>query len=201
MEDRGLSGSSENAYAVWAGPARSEDPESVVPANINARQVYMQREWQVNDIQYHLSKGVGVYGMGHLPMESIVSGMSEFPVAYLGTEYASLHMSLEFFDLDVGACGGPCPPLIIYFDTIPRTDWAMCYGTLSNCAGEAYTIRSDLPTGWGANNAWASFDFTVPGDAIGVPFYGGRLVVIHDNAAADTYGLKISVEAVPVLIE
>lgn len=202
MEVRGLTGSSENAYAIWAGPTRSQDPETVVPANINARQVYMQRQWLANDIQCHLSKGIGVYGMGHLPMNSNYTGIREFPAAYLGPEYAGQNIDLEFFDLDAGACGSPCPPVVIYFDTIPREDWSVCYYEMpSDCIGENATVELPVPSGWGGNNQWATFEFTVPSASMGVPFYGGRLMVVHDVGRDDTYGLKLTVESVPVLVE
>lgn len=211
LEVRGLDGSSENGYSIWAGPSRTEVPEASVPANINARQVYMQRQLMDpptgSDTTYHSSRGIGVYGMGHLPMNSNDAGLSIFPVAYLGAEYAGQDMVLEFYDLDVGTCSNnPCLPVIIYFEHMPREDWAVCVGrNAGTCSGQKYTVLLDQTkwayADWGISKKWISLKFTVPSDAIGVPFYGDRLIIQYDNGKTDTFGLKLTVEGRPVLFE
>ncbi|MBN1427587.1 MAG: hypothetical protein JXB07_04325, partial [Anaerolineae bacterium] len=206
LEVRGLDGSSENGYAIWAGPSRTEDVDAAVPANLNARQVYMQRQMLVNNKTYHSSKGVSVYGIGHLPMKSTDEGPSLFPAAYLGAELGGQDILLDLFDKDMGTCQSkPCLPLIVYFENIPRTDWAVCFGSNSDCAGKEYTIQMDETQwaydNWGDSKKWVSFRFTVPSDVIGVPFYGGRLIVQYDNGKTDTFGLKLSVETNPVIVD
>lgn len=211
LEVRGLNGSSENGYSVWAGPSRTEDPLAAVPANINARQVYMQRQLLPptagTDTTYHSSRGIGVYGMGHLPMNSNDEGLSIFPVAYLGADYGGQDMKLEFYDLDVGTCSGnPCLPVIIYFENMPRQDWAVCVArNAGGCGGEDYTELLDenewAYTDWGDSKKWITLPFTVPSDSMGVPFYGDRLIIQYDNGKTDTFGLKLTVEGRPVLFE
>lgn len=211
LQVRGLNGGTENGYQVWAGPSNLEESKSRVPSEINARQVYIQRmRGGTPPEDYHLSHGLLVYGLGRLPMNHNASNRVEFPLAYLGPEFAGQQLTIQLFDADVG----PLDPIYFFFDTIPKSDWIACYSTVgaSRCTttsgsppgpgAPAWTFLGDDQFQNGLSSQWATYTFKIPSDldtAHPMPFYGGRLMVSYGAAVNDTFGWYITVEARPTL--
>jgi hypothetical protein len=202
LQVRGLSGASENGYDFWAGPTPDDDSNVIVPSGINARQVYIQHARSEGDTP-HSSRGVGVYGMGHLPMNSNVDYPVDIPLTYLGPEFAGQVISIEMFDPDAGAQD----PVYFFFDSIPTSDWTACYddygaSAYSRCStlGFAREGPADVPS---QNGKWQSppYTFTIPSDDAGVPFYGGRLIAHYKPGKNDTYGWKITLSSRPFLVD
>lgn len=206
----GMDGASENNWALWAGPARSNFVANSngytmvdAPADVNARQLYILREKNSPSPAVpkivHSSAGVVAYGVGHLPMNSDTSSRVRFPLAYLGPEFAGLKLKIQLFDADSGTVS----PVIFYFDTIPQNDWQACYTSGSaNCATDqgGPTGGSLGPDQLGNNNAWGTYQFVIPSEASGIPFYGGRLYVYYQGGNTDTFGWKLTVDARPSLV-
>ena len=209
LQVRGLAGASENGFEFWAGPPRSADPARyTVPAQINARHVYILASQIIDpqdgvdgELRYHQSEGVSVFGLGHLPMNSN-TGLTtvDIPLAYLGPEFSGQQLTIQMFDPDSGAVD----PIIFYFDTIPISDWALCFddngsSSWSTCPAQGFARAgaANIPT---ANGTWNSFGFVLPSDATGQPFYGGRLIARYQSGRDDTYGWKIELESRPYLV-
>ncbi len=206
LQVRGLSGATENGFQLWAGPARSEDGGDLLytaPSDVNARQTYLLRE-RAGGNNYHLSDGVGVFGIGHLPMNSNVNYRTDIPLAYLGPQFSGQQLTVQLFDADSGAS----PPLSFFFDTIPQSDWTACYDDNTggshcpNVGGQ--TIDYLGPLNIPNDNAWASYTFTIPSESDPtrpIPFYGGRLFVSYVGGTHDTFGWKITLDARPTLVK
>lgn len=208
LEVRTLSGASENGFEIWAGPPRSAGANYVVPSNINYRHIYLLRQRDPNignNPNIYSSHGVGVYGIGHLPMNSNINTRSDIPLTYLGAEFAGQTLRVELFDPDAEAD----PPVSFFFDSIPQSMWTACFDTNtggSNCgdvggSAEHYVGDVQLPN----NNQWSVYEFTIPtespDDLDSVPFYGGRLMVSYVGGQDDTFGWKITIEGRPFLVK
>jgi len=205
MQVRSLSGSSENGFEVWAGPLRSADPADhlfTVPAEVNARQIYILRA-KASGEDLHDSNGVGLFGIGHLPMNSNVNFRVDIPLAYLGPEFSGQQLSVNLFDPDSGGTS----PIMFFFDTIAKQDWTACYDdntSGSNCVAQGGLASQRLGSaGVPCNNCWLSYNFTIPSEANTsnpIPFYGGRLIVSYVGGTNDTFGWKIVIDARPFLV-
>jgi hypothetical protein len=208
LQVRGFYGASENSYELWAGPSRTQDASNVLaPSEVNARQVYLQVALAADPdpMILHRSRGVGVFGIGHLPMNS-VTGLQivDIPLTYLGPQFAGQDMVIQLYDPDAGAKD----PILFYFDTVPLDEWAACY---DDNGASAYATCSSLtpsqtrigPANIETNGYWTNpaYQFTVPSDADGVPFYGGRLYARYWAGDNDTYGWKITLEGRPFLTQ
>src|SRR5690606_32133193 len=99
-----LSGGSENGFEIWAGP---DDYVSTVASDVNARNVQV-----INNPSSHSSRGVTVFGLGHLPMNSNVNNAVNIPLIYVGPEYAGTTIFISNYDSDSGATW----PVNFYFD-------------------------------------------------------------------------------------
>jgi len=204
LDVRGLTGSSENGFEFWAGPPKSANPALYeVPSNINARQNYIVRQRSAGNTGVHSSYGVGVYGIGYLPMNSNIGSPVTVPLTYVSTDYGDQTLNVSTYDSDSGAT----PPIAFFFDTIPTIDWAACYANAQNDCNLAAigTTRDDYvgPAGFG-NNVWGSYSFKVPSELdIGnpIPFYGGRLTAYYRAGYSDTFVWRILVEGRPFLTE
>ncbi len=204
LQVRGLSGKSENGFEFWAGPSPNSvggDPDAAVPSNINARHIYIQVARSEGD-EPHVSKGVGVYGMGRLPMNSNVNVDVDIPLTYLGPEFAGQRMSIQMFDADAGAQD----PIYFYFDSIPTSDWVACYddngaSAWSRCSTLGFAREGPANIPLGSNWQTPPYAFTIPSDDSGVPFYGGRLIAHYRPGGNDTYGWKIEIESRPFLVQ
>jgi hypothetical protein len=207
LQVRGLSGASENGYEFWAGPPRSADVgdmEFTVPSDVNARHLFLLGARRAG-FEAHRSYGIQVTGMGRLPMNSNVSAqLVDIPLAYIGPEFAGQALHIQMFDPDAGAQD----PVIFYFDTIPESDWHVCFDDAGNdawstCSAQGFGPR-DGPANIPLGDAWQTpdYSFTVPSDGGGgtQPFYGGRLYVRYRAGGNDTYGWKIQIDSRPYLV-
>jgi hypothetical protein len=206
LDVRVLDGYSENGYEIWAGPPRTAGSVYEVPSYVNARQMYITRELQT-DPDFHNSEGAGVFGIGHLPMNSNTTNRVDIPLAYLGPEFGGQNLSVSLFDPD----SGHSPPISFWFEGIPRNVWMACF------ADDDKDCDDPLPDGPGGerwqyiatsgtpiNNQWRTLEFPIPtesSDGTGIPFYGGILYASYEGGNHDTYGWKITIDSRPYLIE
>lgn len=226
MQVRTLFWFSENGFGFWAGPPRTaEDADDflyTVPAEVNARQTYIVAA-ETDDIGYqlHRSNGVAVFGIGHLPMNTMFTSQkddastptvneaipSDLPLTYLGPEFAGRKIKIAIFDPDAGATG----PMVFHFDTINDTDWSICFKSQptpanptseGNCAGQAKHVGEGVLL-IENDNGWSTAEFTLPSDSSGdrVPFYGGRLYARYFTGQGDTFVWKITTEGRPYLVK
>jgi hypothetical protein len=192
-----LSGASENGFEIWAGPYYPD-----VSSNVNLRNLEA-----LNDPAAHAAKGVTVYAMGNLPMNSNYTNPVDIPLIYVGPELAGQSIFVSLFDPDSGAQ----PPIVFYFDSIAQEDWSMTFAD----GGEdpdGVSGRCILPN---CNNQWVdpSYEIKIPGNLDDcdwdnpagdwedcTPFYGGRLMANYIGGNGDTYGWRISVTGLPYLV-
>ncbi len=227
LDIRSVAGGSENGFELWAGPPRSADAGDYLftaPANVNARQYYMRQQHQLGNSNLHSSYGVGVYGIGHLPMNSNIPARVELPLAYVGPQFAGQLFTIRVFDPD-GTFNPSRGPTVFYLDTVSTRDWTACFDGSSVAAGNStdcedwgadrthhrYNPGATDPiyTYWFAKrnaSAWNVYSFYIPSegntDAINdVPFYGGRLFVSYAGDSNDTIVWDLIVDARPVLIQ
>jgi hypothetical protein len=203
LQVRGFSGASENSYELWAGPSLTEDPTIVAPSEVNARQVFLQVAL-ANGQVLHRSQGAGVFGIGHLPMNSVAGGiLVDIPLTYLGPQFAGQQMKIDVYDTDSGGRD----PILFYFDSVPLVDWGACYDdngstAYGTCPGY-WNLPRLGPANIENNGHWTNppYEFTIPSDASGVPFYGGRLYARYQAGQNDTYGWRITLEGRPFLTQ
>jgi hypothetical protein len=111
------------------------------------------------------------------------------------------------FDPDAGALD----PIVFYFDTIPLTDWSVCFddngvSSWSTCSSSAVNLGPrDGPANIPIDGSWQTpvYSFVVPSDADGAnqPFYGGRLYAWYSSGVNDTYSWKIEIDSRPYLVK
>lgn len=209
MEVETLSGGSENGFEIWAGPRNYVHS---VNSDVNVRNVQV-----INNPSSHSSRGVTVFGLGHLPMNSNFGNRVEIPLIYVGPEYAGTSVFVTNFDSDSAADG----PAIFYFDSIHQDDWSKSFsadnGGVQDADGQRYApgqdgtqrceigacdnrfvdppYRIDIPT------YRDDCDPSNPDEDICTPFYGGRLMVSYDGGQHDTYHWNISLSGLPYLIK
>jgi len=203
MEVETVSGASENGFEIWAGPRTYVNS---VSSHVNARNVQI-----VNNPSSHNSRGVTVFGLGHLPLNSTVDNRVEIPLIYVGPEYSGTSVYVTNYDSDSQADG----PVDFYFDSISQDDWEKSFsarnanmqdadgqrgGTrceIGDCDAQFVDppYRIDIPT--------YSDDCPPSGndEDICTPFYGGRLMVSYDGGPSDTYHWNITLSGLPHLIK
>lgn len=197
-----LSGSSENAFEVWAGP---NDYVNSVASNVNVRNVQV-----VDDPSSHSSQGASVFGTGHLPMNSTVNFRIDIPLIYVGPEYAGTQVFISLFDSDSGAD----PPITFYFDTIAQSDWSMTFSQPgvddpdgipagTRCIiGDCWTEWIEPP--YAIQVPTLDDNCTDPSDPaqqnVCNPFYGGRLIASYQGGLNDTYHWNINLNGLPFLV-
>lgn len=94
LDVRGVRGSSENGFDLWAGPRYQ-----TVPSEVNARNV----DIIMHAGDYHSSAGATIFGMGHLPMNSNTGDTVTITLAYVPPEWAGRTMRVSSFDNDAGS--------------------------------------------------------------------------------------------------
>ncbi|MCB9007623.1 MAG: hypothetical protein H6656_09715 [Ardenticatenaceae bacterium] len=224
-----LSGSSENGFEIWAGPATYT---STVPSDVNLRNLHI-----LNNPGSHSSKGATVFGLGNLPMNSNYADNNNdinpvnIPLLYVSPEMTGQTIEVTMFDSDSGAE----PPVIFFFDTIAftpadgtdlgydpdKTDWAMAFGVngvadpdglgAGRCVPGSCAANGSIS---GANSGWVfpPYQITVPGELDNcdysnpnmfdcTPFYGGILTARYTGGQNDTYGWQIRIEGLPYLVK
>lgn len=211
-----LSGGSENGFEIWAGP---DDYVSTVASDVNARNVQV-----INNPSSHSSRGVTVFGLGHLPMNSNVNNAVNIPLIYVGPEYAGTTIFISNYDSDSGATW----PVNFYFDSIAQSDWSVTFGNPNvqpdpdgvdsrdasanprRCIIGGASGFLNCSTRW-IDPPWAlqvpTYDperCTNPSNPaqrnVCTPFYGGRLMVNYRGGNHDTYHWNISLTGLPYLI-
>jgi hypothetical protein len=207
LQVRGLDGASENGYEFWAGPSPAEDSDVIAPSDINARQIYLLAA-RSKDVTFHSSRGIGVFAMGYMPMNSSTTAAVDIPLAYLGPEFAGQKMYIQMFDPDSGAVS----PILFYFDTMPQTDWAVCLqdaGVPGWSGGGCSALGLTPLSGQSAriydstgSNTWQNppYQFTIPSESTGQHFYGGRMYTKYRPGTSDTFTWKVTVESRPYLV-
>jgi Flp pilus assembly protein TadG len=191
-----VSGSSENGFEVWAGPLYTG-----VSSNVNTRNIQV-----LNDPSVHAARGVTVYGMGRLPMNSNFDNAVDIPLIYVGPELAGQSILISLFDSDAGAQ----PPIIFYFDSISESDWSLTFAA-GDPDPDGVSGRCK-PGSCGSQWVNPAYNITIPGvldfcdwnnptqdDC--TPFYGGRLMARYIGGQDDTYGWQINVTGLPYLIK
>jgi uncharacterized repeat protein (TIGR01451 family) len=109
LDIRGVSGSSENGFDLWAGPRYQ-----TVPSEVNERNV----DVILHGGDYHSSAGATFFGIGHLTVNSNHSEVVTTTLAYIPPEWAGRTLYVSNFDNDAGATG-----ITFIFDTMPYADW------------------------------------------------------------------------------
>ena len=171
-----LSGSSENAFEIWAGP---NTYSQLVPSQVNARNVFVR-----NNPGAHNSRGVAVFALTNLPMNAIYGNTGpddpvaqpdrpvDIPLLYVGPEYAGSSVLVSLFDSDSGAR----PPVIFYFDTLgftpsdsdpkgydlTETDWAMAFGVAGQTDPDGQS-RNCVPGSCNDQYVLPAYNIQVPG--------------------------------------
>ncbi len=189
------SGASENGFEVWAGPFYPD-----VPSNVNTRNLTV-----LNNPGAHAAKGVTIFGIGRLPMNSNINFAVDIPLIYVGPELAGEKIHVSLFDTDAGSQ----PPIVFYFDSIAESDWSLTFG-----AGDPDPdgVSGRCKPG-SCYDEWVnpSYEITIPGildncdwgnptQADCTPFYGGRLIARYIGGNNDTYGWQISLSGLPYLV-
>lgn len=220
LDVRTISGASENGFEIWAGPPVYTDGDSGVPdvpSEVNDRNRYV-----LNNPGSHTSKGVTVYGLGSLPMNSNFDNPVDIPLIYVGPDMIGQTIQVRMFDSDSGAS----PPIVFFFDSLAftpddssslgydpdGTDWAMAFAVSgqANPDGVAAGVRcrpGSCPTMW----VDPAYNITVPGNLSNcdynnqtmedcTPFSGGRLTVRYRGGFSDTYGWAITIQGLPYLV-
>jgi hypothetical protein len=208
-----ISGASENGYELWAGPP---DYTEHVSGNVNVRNIQA-----LNSPGIHSSRGVTIFGMGFLPMNSNYNSWVDIPLLYIGPEFAGETIYVSMFDPDAGAR----PPIIFYFDSIgfkplntapyrsPDTDWQLTFGAgTTDPEGRCWRNPAGYTTQ--CDDQWVSpaFNVTVPQlteactnpddpnqQNVCTPFYGGRLIARYRAGQNDSYAWSITMSSLPYL--
>jgi hypothetical protein len=145
-----------------------------VPSEVNER-----NEWLVGHPGGHDPAGATWFGVGHLPQNSN-TGESDvlITLAYVPAAWAGREIRVSAFDNDLELAEA----LIVTINTMSIADW---YDELE--------LSGD--------GVWRHSVVTLPGPSEHT-FYGGYLQVRYQAARAhDTFGWRLTAEAVPRLIE
>lgn len=238
-----FSGASENGFEIWAGPREyASSPKGSgdlgcipaggytvagSPSKANQRNLFVAN----CGVNSHSSKGITVYGMGNLPMNSNANFALDIPLIYVGPEYAGSQILVSMFDPDSGAR----PPVVFHFDTLAfklqspppaspanpvnasLTDWYLAFGVNNTLTADPDLApgetRNCLPGG--CQNVWITPAYRIqvptydPVRCVNqattpqwcTPFYGGRLIAYYPAGQDDTYGWQIRLPGLPYLIK
>lgn len=173
-----ISGSSANAFHIWAGP---EAPNVNLPSDVNQRNVFL-----VDHPEYD-AYSLPVYALGDLSFVSFMDGPITQKMAYVPASYAGETIMLSTFDVDSGSN----PPVVATLDALTAVDWSQTYPTLSgNNAWITYPVT--MPTGM------ATCDYLNPNAADCTPFSGGWLALTHNNGRFDGQVWSAALPDLPV---
>ena len=182
-----ISGSSENGFEIWAGPANYTE---TVPSEVNARNLKT-----LNEPGAHSSEGVAVFGLGRVPMNSNYGNMVDIPLAFVGSEFSGSSIFANLYDSDSGAE----PPITFYFNSIPESDWSLTFGMPGEEDPDGVTAGSRcLPGSCGSQWVDLSYEIAIPvdicsgGSASCTPFTGGVLMARYAAGFMDSYVWELS---------
>ncbi|KAA3656818.1 MAG: hypothetical protein DWQ04_30005 [Chloroflexi bacterium] len=191
-----LSGASENAFHVWAGP---NDYVETFPTDVNARNLAI-----LNNPGSHDSRGIQVEAISRMTINNIYPNPIDWPIAYLPSSTAGGNVYVSIFDMDDGAQ----PPITFFFDSIPESAWSLTFNEpgVDDPDGVAAGVRCDLD-GTSENNCndqWTTppYTITIPGnqancdrfdlnDADCIPFTGGTLMARVNGGMYDTSSWEV----------
>jgi hypothetical protein len=100
LEVEATEGWSENGFDLWAGPRTAAN--LAMPADLNARNVYIDRLRYQGNQTPHDSGGVICYGSGHLPLNVNQDATYKVTLAYIPPEAAGDWIRVYHWDTDVG---------------------------------------------------------------------------------------------------
>jgi Flp pilus assembly protein TadG len=100
LEVQSTDGWSENGFDLWAGPLTSEN--LAMPADVNQRNVYIDRLRAQGVAVPHDSGGVVCFGSGHLPLNVNLSTEYVVTLAYIPPEASGIWVRVYHWDTDVG---------------------------------------------------------------------------------------------------
>lgn len=186
-----VTGASENAFHIWAGP---DDYVDTSATNANIRNVNA-----IDNPGSHDSRGVQVEAMGRIVVNNLMKPM-RMPVNYIPPGAAGAYLAISMFDIDSGSSG----PFTFYFDSIPESAWSMSFSEpgVDDPDGVAAGTRCNLggPSGDDCDNKWitpppsiivpgdlSDCDFQNPTQDDCTPFVGGQLMVRVDGGLHDTH--------------
>lgn len=180
-----MSGSSENAFAIWAGPP---DYALTEPANVNQRNVKL-----TNEPGSHDSGGVVVTAVNHVVITSIIDIPAARPIADVPADMRGGSIFVTSFDLD----SGTEPPITFYFDNIPESTWSLTFGEPGEDDPDGVSTGTRCLPG-ACDKQWVdpAYEIVIPGlencfnyddnDEACVPFYGGTLMMRMESGLNDT---------------
>ncbi|MCP5096299.1 MAG: hypothetical protein GY943_12170, partial [Chloroflexi bacterium] len=197
LDIQSVSGASENAFHIWAGPATYVD---AVPSGGNERNLYI-----LNNFGSHHAKGIEVEAIRRMPSNNVSTAPGNFPIDDFMAVDADGTVSVSIFDMDVGAEG----PITFFFDSIPESSWSLAFSApgVDDPDGVPTGTRCEIEES-GCNDQWISpaYQITLPGDlsncdplnptqADCTPFFGGRLMVrVNGSIYYDTYVWEIAAD-------
>ena len=175
LDVEGISGSSENGWALRAGPMYS----NTIPVDVNDRNIWTV-EW-VDDnpgVPSALDpKGVVIWAMGHMPWSTnVATGAFTHTISYIGPEMAGKELSIAHFDNDDAG-----EQISYTFDTIPWQDWFR-FGALSG------------------PDEWVTDTFKVPEPPTHT-FYGGYLQAHYKATYLDSSVWRLQAVGAATLVE
>lgn len=152
-----FTGASENVFSLWAGPPRRNGDASTpieAPAEINARQIFLLRKaGQTTPEKWHRSKGLVVYGVGHMTMNWEASDRVRFPLASLDSTFSGQTLNVEVFDTNEAELArGDASPIYFFLDSISTVDWSACFtdGSNNTCTQDPNPLDDPNPTSPGS---------------------------------------------------
>ncbi len=203
-----LGGASENGFALWAGPPN----QSVgLPSDANLRNIRI-----ADNPNQRTAKGVAVYAMGTLPMNSNGTQKVQIPLIYVPAEYAGRNVYISLFDTDAGTT----PPLYFYFDSVPRVDYQVNYSNAASAPDglNRCFFNNTCNDKWVGNSIQGGGGEGGPGFVVKIPdltpecatspsqyvcnpFYGGVLYAEYNAGADDTYIWEVNLPSFPYLVK
>jgi hypothetical protein len=176
LEVEGMDGWSENGFDLWAGPATPENLAS--PADVNARNLWIDRQLYMGVINPHDTDGVSTFGDGVLPLNVNTSVSYDVTLAYILEQMHGADLRIYHWDNDIGA-----PGVCYWYSSYPI--WGEAGTTCNN--GE---VEGALSGG----NSWTpppeGYDLMpVPGD-----FTGGYLSARYSLGRYDTSTWRLTLD-------
>jgi len=164
LDVQAVDGWSENGFDLWAGPAT--DANRAVPANVNERNIWIDRQRLLGVLNPHDSQGITVYGRGVLPLNVNQDTTYTVTLAYIPPEARGIDLCVYHWDTDVGS-----QSVHYWFEGYPKS---VVTGTLS--AGNSWTAAPN------------NYNFDEGCDRVPVPtdFVGGYLYARYQMGAQDT---------------
>ena len=99
LEVEGVDGWSENGFDLWAGPATPEN--LAAPADVNARNLWIDRRRSQGELNPHASGGVTTLGDGVLPLNVNTNVTYQFTLAYIPEQVCGADLRIYHWDNDV----------------------------------------------------------------------------------------------------